>query len=169
LFGFGFTRHNNKVLNIKPEYITEDLGVEKFKSDGSEKFSDGFLNVKEMKDIYNYLDKNVWSLNDQELIYAFQKISMNGRIAFDEKNISPISIECGMGYDDLVILTNGKIARCEMLKPFANLKDYDFNLNKFYEDENTKLYLKNTSGCFCEHECAISVTAMSDKELLKNF
>ncbi len=169
LFGFGFTRHNNKVLNIKPEYITEDLGVEKFKSDGNEKFSDGFLNVKEMKDIYNYLDKNVWSLNDQELIYAFQKISMNGRIAFDEKNISPISIECGMGYDDLVILTNGKIARCEMLKPFANLKDYDFNLNKFYENENTKLYLKNTSGCFCEHECAISVTAMSDKKLLKNF
>ena len=94
---------------------------------------------------------------------------MNGRITFDEKNESPISVECKMGYDDLILLTNGKVARCEMLKPFANLKDYNYDLFNLYKNTITKNYLKNTSGCFCEHECAISVTAMSDKKLLKNF
>ena len=35
-----------------------------------------------------------------------------------------------MGYDDIIILPNGKIARCEMLSPYTNLKDYDFDLGK---------------------------------------
>lgn len=169
LFGFGFTRHNNRVINIDPKYITDDLGVEELKSDGTNKFSNGFLDVDEMKNIYDNLSKNIWKHNAEELIYAFQKVSMKGRIEFDANNKSPISVECKMGYDDLVVLTNGKIARCEMLKPIANLKDFDFDLSKFFNHEVAKDYLKNTSGCFCEHECATSVTAMSDKKLLKSF
>ena len=72
-----------------------------------------------------------------------------------------------MGYDDIIILPNGKIARCEMLSPYTNLKDYDFDLGKLIKSNVHQNYLKKTSGCFCEHECAISVTAMSDKKLLK--
>ena len=122
-----------------------------------------------MKKIYNDLGGMIWDNDSDQLIYAFQKSSMLGRINFEESETSPISTECGMGYDDLVILTNGKIARCEMLKPSLSLYDFDLNLQKLINSNENKNYLKETSGCFCEHECAISVTAMSDKKLLKNF
>ncbi|MDC6482024.1 radical SAM protein [Pelagibacteraceae bacterium] len=169
LFGLGFTRENNKVLNINEKYITQDLGVEELRQDGSEKFKDSFLTPGEMKKIYNDLGGMIWDNDSDQLIYAFQKSSMLGRINFEESETSPISTECGMGYDDLVILTNGKIARCEMLKPSLSLYDFDLNLQKLINSNENKNYLKETSGCFCEHECAISVTAMSDKKLLKNF
>ena len=92
---------------------------------------------------------------------------MKGRQKMEKEKTSPINIECGMGYDDLIVLTNGKIARCEMLTPHTNLSDFDYNLESLIKSNIHKKYLKDTSGCFCAHECAISVTAMTDKKLIK--
>ena len=114
--------------------------MEELRQDGSEKFKDSFLTPEEMKKIYNDLGGMIWNNASDQLIYAFQKSSMQGRINFEEHEISPIS-----------------------------LYDFDLNLQKLINSNENKNYLKETSGCFCEHECAISVTAMSDKKLLKNF
>ena len=92
---------------------------------------------------------------------------MHGRQKLEEKKTSPINIECQMGYDDLIVLANGKIARCEMLTPYSLLKDFDYNLENLIQSNIHQNYLKETSGCYCSHECAISVTSMSDKQLIK--
>jgi len=73
-----------------------------------------------------------------------------------------------MGYDDLIILPNGKIARCEMLAAHSDLKNYDYNLDDLLTSEDHKKHMSNTSGCFCTHECGIGVTMMEDKKLLKD-
>ncbi len=164
--GFGFVRAQNKVFKIDERYINSDMSVEKIKEDGSEKFGENYLNYKDMEKVLEYLNNEIWKDNSN-LIYAFQKASMTGRKNLEKNKISPINVECKMGYDDMVILPNGKIARCEMLSPYINLKDYDFDLGKLIKSNVHQNYLKKTSGCFCEHECAISVTAMSDKKLLK--
>lgn len=164
--GFGFVRAQNNVFNIDERLINSDMTVEKIKEDGSEKFGENYLNYKDMENVLEYLDNEVWKDNSN-LIYAFQKASMTGRKNLEKNKNSPINVECKMGYDDIIILPNGKIARCEMLSPYTNLKDYDFDLGKLIKSNVHQNYLKKTSGCFCEHECAISVTAMSDKKLLK--
>ena len=166
-FGLGFTRAHDDVHNIDKKFVTTDLGVEKEKSDGSEKFGNSFLNYNEMKDAIKLLENNLWEKNKNELIYAFQKVSMQGRQKLEKEKTSPINIECQMGYEDLIVLANGKIARCEMLTPHTFLGDFDYNLESLIKSNIHKNHLKDTSGCYCAHECAISVTAMSDKKLIK--
>ena len=166
-FGLGFTRAHDDVHNIDKKYITNDLGVEEKKSDGSEKFGDSFLNYQEMKEALKILEDKLWKRNNSELIYAFQKVSMYGRQKLEREKSSPINIECQMGYDDMIVLANGKIARCEMLTPHTSLVDFDYNLEKLIKSNSHINHLKDTSGCYCSHECATSVTAMSDKKLIK--
>ena len=45
------------------------------------------------------------------MIYSYQKTTLKAKQIIDKYSVSPLSSECGMGYDDLVILPNGKIAR----------------------------------------------------------
>jgi len=165
---FGFVRKSADVFNINKEYINFDFIPEEFDKNGDEKFGDNYLNDNDLDIALSILEENVWSKRPNEMIYSYQKTTLKAKKIIDKYAKSPLSVECGMGYDDLIILPNGKIARCEMLAAHSDLKNYDYNLDDLLTSEDHKKHMSNTSGCFCTHECGIGVTMMEDKKLLKD-
>ena len=73
-----------------------------------------------------------------------------------------------MGYDDLIVLPDGWIARCEMLRGLVTLRDYNFDLPKLLSSDSWQNYLKSSSGCWCTHDCGIGISIMKEPALLKN-
>ena len=165
-FSFGFVRKSRDVFNIDKDLINYDFTPEETTKDGSEKFGDNYLDDQDLTNIIEKLDEKIWSKYPNQMIYAYQKTTLRAKEVIEKYSKSPINTECGMGYEDLVLLPNGKIARCEMLNAYADLKNFNYNLKDFiYSDVHLK-YLNKSSGCYCTHECGIGVTIMSDKKLL---
>jgi len=165
---FGFVRKSSDVFNINKEYINFDFVPEEFDKNGEEKFGDNYLNDDDLVLALSILEENVWSKKPYEMIYSYQKTTLKAKQIIDRYSKSPLSVECGMGYDDLIILPNGKIARCEMLSANSDLKNYDYNLDDLLMSKHYKNYMSKTSGCYCTHECGIGVSMMNDKKLLKD-
>ena len=163
---FGFVRKSKDVFNVDKSLINFDFIPEETKKDGTEKFGDNYLNDFDLEKVLKLLDEEVWSKNKDQMIYAYQKTTLKAKEILEKYSKSPINSECGMGYEDMVLLPNGKVARCEMLSAYADLKDFDYNLEKFLFSNNHQDYLKKSSGCYCSHECGIGVTIMKDKKLL---
>ena len=165
---FGFVRKSADVFNVNKEYINFDFIPEEFDKDGKEKFGDNYLNDDDLDIALSILEEKVWSKKPFEMIYSYQKTTLKAKQIIDKYSKSPLSVECGMGYDDLIILPNGKIARCEMLSAHSDLKKYDYNLDDLLMSKDHKSYMSKTAGCYCTHECGIGVTIMNDKKLLKD-
>jgi hypothetical protein len=163
---FGFVRKSKDVFNIDKDLINYDFTPEETKKDGTVKFGNNYLSDDDLTFVLKKLDENVWSKDPNQMIYAYQKTTLKAKEILEKYSKSPINSECGMGYEDLVLLPNGKIARCEMLSAYADLKDFDYNLKEFIYSDLHSSYLKKSSGCFCSHECGIGVTIMNDKKLL---
>ena len=72
-----------------------------------------------------------------------------------------------MGYDDLVILPNGDVARCEMLAANASLANYQWELPALLQGPEWQQNLQSTSGCWCTHDCGLGVSIMKEPTLIK--
>jgi hypothetical protein len=74
------------------------------------------------------------------------------------KNRQP-ALRCRAGCVDGVIYANGDVALCEFTRPFANLKDFDYNFRELWHSPRSaqaRLAIKN---CFCAHPCNL-ITSM---------
>jgi|TARA_B100001971_G_C18201336_1_gene544790 MoaA/NifB/PqqE/SkfB family radical SAM enzyme len=165
-FASAFVRKSRDVFNINKDLINYDFTPEEIKKDGSEKFGNNYLDDNDLANVIKKLDEKIWSKYPDQMIYAYQKTTLKAKEVLEKYSKSPINSECGMGYEDLVLLPNGKVARCEMLNSYADLKSFDYNLKDFIFSDIHSNYLKKSSGCYCSHECGIGVTIMSDKKLL---
>jgi len=62
-------------------------------------------------------------------------------------------IKCYAGYESAVIYSSGLIAVCEQLKPFGNLKDWDFNILNAWNSKEADQHRQKTLNCACTHTC----------------
>ncbi len=75
-------------------------------------------------------------------------------------------IRCLAGIRQAVIYPNGDVSVCEPTKPFANLKDFDFNFFRLWNSKqakNTKTKIKN---CSCIQSCNLIDSMQFDAETL---
>jgi MoaA/NifB/PqqE/SkfB family radical SAM enzyme len=77
------------------------------------------------------------------------------------------ALPCYAGKVDAVIYHDGSVGCCENTRPFANLKDYDFNFERLWEfSKHHNDFDGQVEGCSCIHGCNL-VTALSyDEETL---
>jgi len=54
---------------------------------------------------------------------------------------------------DGVIYANGDVALCEFTRPFANLKDFDYNFRRLWHSPRAGEARKAIKTCFCAHPC----------------
>lgn len=64
-------------------------------------------------------------------------------------------VSCVAGSCEGVILPNGDVSTCEFIRPFADLRDFDFNFLRLWNDPQKKELCNGLKGCFCTHPCHI--------------
>jgi MoaA/NifB/PqqE/SkfB family radical SAM enzyme len=66
----------------------------------------------------------------------------------------PKNIACNAGDVSCVIDANCDVYFCELLKPIGNLKTYNFEFDRLWQDFEAKLLREKVQGgCHCTHEC----------------
>lgn len=75
--------------------------------------------------------------------------------------------KCLAGLYDGVVYANGKVSMCEFTKPFANLKDFDFDFYKLWNSNSANLRRKEIISCFCTHTCNLMNAMRYDKQALR--
>lgn len=56
-------------------------------------------------------------------------------------------------YDNAVIFPNGNISICEPTKSFANLKEFDYDLDRLLNSKKALECKENLKDCFCLQPC----------------
>ncbi|MBM4442256.1 MAG: radical SAM protein [Candidatus Rokubacteria bacterium] len=165
---FSFVRTSADVFGLADPALKSDFAPEATKADGSTKFGgDDYLDVTEMDAALAVLARKVWRDDPGRLQFNYNRVTMEAVRDLKATGASPLSAECGMGYDDLVILADGTVSRCEMLATAVALRDYDFHLPRLLAGEPWRRYLGATAGCWCTHDCGIGVSMMKEPALLK--
>jgi len=123
-----------------------------------------FLPVARIKEIAGKLDSGLWEKNRHSLYYATAKAIFNLVIEFYEERLE--EIHCKAGIADFIIYPNGDVAVCEMLKPFGNIRAYNYDAEKFWEKEYV-VYKDKLGKCTCAHDCNMQSMIKYDEEKIK--
>jgi MoaA/NifB/PqqE/SkfB family radical SAM enzyme len=62
-------------------------------------------------------------------------------------------IRCYAGYESAVIYSSGLVSVCEQVKPFGDLKDWDYNILNAWNSKEADLHRQKTLSCACTHTC----------------
>ena len=65
---------------------------------------------------------------------------------------------------NLVIYANGDISFCESVKPFHNIRNFNYDLKKILKSEKWKKYTLAVKKCFCIHPCVL-ITSLQGNHL----
>ncbi len=152
-FGFGFAR--STFNDIYGEFDKDQLSS--FEPDDE----DVFLTVEQMKESYQKIDECLWSKLKASFFYSENKAVLRNIIRLKETSYQS-SFSCMAGVTDFIIYPNGDVALCEMFKPFGNLKKYDLDALRFWENEY-KTYKSTVLGCKCTHSCNVASMIKYDK------
>lgn len=58
---------------------------------------------------------------------------------------------------NLVIYPDGGVSFCEMLKPFFNIRDFDYDLKKMLRSPRWRKAIHQINKCFCIHPCILGI------------
>jgi len=102
----------------------------------------------------------------QEIYEAspLQKLKLS--VQLDTLEGRHIPMKCVAGVNDGVIYQNGDVAICEMLKPIANLKDFQYNFSALWNSKKVRSYIEKLH-CRCIHNCNIVSNMKYDYRSLK--
>ena len=76
-------------------------------------------------------------------------------------------IDCMAGVADCVIYPDGGVSACEFTKPFANLREFDYDLRALIASREADVMRKMVSKCACTHPCHLSDSLAYDTDFLK--
>ena len=62
-------------------------------------------------------------------------------------------VRCLAGKHAGVIYPNGDVTICEPFKPFANLRDFDFNFPELWKSKEAGIEREKVKNCHCYHDC----------------
>ncbi len=123
-----------------------------------------YLSVREMEEALRIIYECVWCHDSEKMTYATNCVALTTIIDI-MKTEMPLH-RCFSGLGDIVLLPNGDVARCEMLKSFINLKEFNWNIAQMLNSSKSRSYYKNTNRCWCTHDCSLALSIMYDKNLL---
>jgi MoaA/NifB/PqqE/SkfB family radical SAM enzyme len=102
-----------------------------------------FSKLKELNRRYRF-----WSPHNQMVMeYTIRTLKEKRRI-----------LPCYAGIEEGIIYPNGDVAFCEFTKPFASLKDFDYDLNRLWNSQQANEMRKNIRCCYCTHSCNLTTS-----------
>lgn len=108
------------------------------------------MDIKDMEALFDKVER-VASKNKDEIWQKAQKLKWERCIEIlkTKKKIC----ECLAGYTFGVIYSSGDVALCEPAKPFANLKEFDYDFYRLWNSGKADEMRKKTRSCYCIHPC----------------
>lgn len=147
--GLQFVRSANKhVFNIDKEVLSD------FDSE------DNTLTIKQMEDLQELIKAR--TDNDDPLLN--RTINLINKYFIRVLKSKKRFMSCTAGYVDAVIYPNGDVSICEFTKPFANLKDYNWDFYKLWTSDKAKEIRQKTKFCVCTHQCNLLNSLRYDKK-----
>lgn len=165
---FVFVRTADDVFGLSDQSLRSDFTPEETKADGTAKFAgDDYLTIADMDQALEVLDREIWRHDPGRLQYSYNRTTLHAVRDLKASGKSPLAAECRMGYDDLVVLADGLVSRCENLVAPVSLRDFDFDVPRMLASPGWRTYLQRTSGCWCTHDCGIGISIIKEPTLLK--
>lgn len=124
-----------------------------------------YLTPDEMDRALGIIHHELWRHFPDSLFFKYNRTNLETVVTSLKTRKGQVS--CKMGFADLIILQNGDVARCEMLKSFANLRDFNWNLEQLLNADAYRDFMDQTAGCWCNHDCGIGVSLMYEGHLLR--
>jgi len=86
-----------------------------------------------------------------------------GRVVRENRRLIP----CYAGSLAGVLFANGNVYPCEILEePMGNVRDHDYRIDRIWTSQRAADVRKAVEGCFCTHECFISVNCLFNPRIL---
>ncbi|MAG47623.1 hypothetical protein CL617_03380 [archaeon] len=122
--------------------------------------SDEILTVEEMETLAKYINNQNKNVNPllKKTISVVNEYFI--RVSKEKKRF----MNCTAGKVDCVIYTDGGVSVCEFTKPFANLKDFDYDFYKLWKSKKADDRRKQTDCCSCTHQCNLMNSLRYDKK-----
>jgi MoaA/NifB/PqqE/SkfB family radical SAM enzyme len=164
--GFDHVRSvENDVFNV-PKKILSSFGLppksEETKVQKHTRADDVQLDINEIKEINTILKKSGYLSNDY---LTMRRLEIEQEILKNKKRV----VDCLAGYVDCVIYPSLDVAICESTKPFANLKNFNFDLINLLKSNQANETRSLASKCACTHPCHLSDSLAYDKKFLKEY
>lgn len=106
-------------------------------------------NMSECEELFEFFEEERWYDRRFRLINKYTlEILKKGRAPFS----------CAAPKLNMVMFADGGVSFCELVKPFANLRDFDFNLKAIVESEIMKQMTNSVKNCSCIHPCVLPVS-----------
>jgi MoaA/NifB/PqqE/SkfB family radical SAM enzyme len=107
-------------------------------------------------------DNTVLTLEEIKIAYAQVKPYManQNRVVW-EYSIKMLAqhkklVACYAGNMEMVLHANGDVAACEYTKPFANIRDYGFDVLKLWNSPGAETVRGKLQQCYCIHPCNLN-------------
>ena len=120
-----------------------------------------------MENALKTIKNKIWNQDQGNLEYNYNRVTLEAIKNSKKNSLSPLTDECRMGFDDVIIFADGSVSRCENLNAVLKLNQYEYDLPKLLESNEWKEYMKKSSGCWCTHDCGLGVSMMKEPPLLK--
>lgn len=121
------------------------------------------LNIAQLQELYHELNElnekyqnNFWDELEQS------KIHTTIGILKERRRVIP----CYAGIIEGVIYSDGDVAICELTKPFANLREADYNFSNLWQSEEADLIRSKTRACACIHGCNLTTALRFEPGIL---
>jgi len=84
------------------------------------------------------------------------------RVVREKKSV----VKCILPQTNATIFPAGGVSLCEVVKPFADLKDFDYDLFACWNSEAAVQQRKQLCGCWCTYPCGLTGSMMADPDVI---
>ncbi|MDI6737879.1 MAG: hypothetical protein QME12_05185, partial [Nanoarchaeota archaeon] len=141
LHKFNIVRGSSSGTFMLPKEITSGLDTEEEQ-----------VPLEKMEGLFKYIEKSAARQKD-EIWQKAQKLKWQSCIAL-LKNQTRMW-HCMAGYTFGVIYSNGDVTVCEPVKPFANLKEFNYDFYRLWHSRQADETRKKIRKCYCIHPCNV--------------
>ena len=171
------TSYNQNGLIPLYEYVRDELGVANIFNTlvrGEPRQQDALnVDIEKFEAFSNAIDEDLRSGR----LDGYQRFAMsefvNAKNLYSRKLIGSIVresrqfIPCYAGSLAGVLLANGDVYPCELLEEtMGNVREYDYRIDRIWSSERAAQVRGAVEGCFCTHECFISVNCLFNPKIL---
>lgn len=103
------------------------------------------LTLEELKTAYTTVKPYMANQNSVVWDYSIKMLSQHKKL-----------VACFAGNIEMVLHANGDVAACEYTKPFANVRNYDFNILKLWNSQPAETIRSKLCKCYCIHPCNLN-------------
>jgi MoaA/NifB/PqqE/SkfB family radical SAM enzyme len=103
------------------------------------------LTLEELKQAYACIKEYMANQNRVVWDYSIKMLSQHKKL-----------VACYAGNLEMVLHANGDVAACEYTKPFANIRDYNFEVEKLWNSQEAETVRGKLRQCYCIHPCNLN-------------